>query len=183
MPQSPVIKDDKTLILGNKPEKIDFSRENVRVVLYDPKTDLFAVQYMKTWNKYGLLGGGVEKNHTILETVKKELVEESGFTDFEIQAQLGGKIFCYFSTISQGLDDKRWSGSQERISTGFLVILKSQKSIPTQLEDYEIEIGSKLVWLPQEKVLEHLKTQTEKEFNWSYHLEVFQRALKVLGKL
>jgi len=94
-------KNTITTILGNKPDQIDNFRENTRVLLYDPKTDKYALQFVEKWQEYNLLGGGIEPGHTELETAYKELIEETGYIDFTIVSRLGGKIECFFQEDNQ----------------------------------------------------------------------------------
>ena len=173
---------NETMVFGTKPEIINFSRKNVRVVLYNPKTDLFAVQYVKSWDEYGILGGGIEEGHTELETASKELIEESGYVDFEIVTQLGGRMITYFTNTKASQEERR-KGNQERISTGFLAILKSEKNIGLKLEEYEVELGSSCVWRTKEEISEVLEKQTETDFSYVYFLETFKRGLEYLKEM
>lgn len=166
--------ENEILILGQKPEKVDNFRENVRVLLYDPKTDKYAIQFIEKWGEYNLLGGGVEKDHSQIETVKKELIEESGYIDFTIVSQLGGKIECFYEE-----DGKNF----ERVSTGFLAILNSESNVGTKMEDYEIEEGSQCVWKSKREVQDIFEKQVEKYFSYSYHLEFLNRGLEKMEEL
>ena len=163
--------EEISLTLGIKPDKVDSFRENVRVLLYDPKTDKYAIQYVEKYREYNILGGGVEKDHSSIETANRELIEETGYTDFTIVSQLGGKINCFYEE-----DDKNY----ELVSTGFLAILNSDNNIGTNMENYEIEEGSKCVWKTKKEVQDIFNYQVKTYFSYSYHLEVLNRGLAYL---
>jgi glycyl-tRNA synthetase len=162
---------EETLTIGQRKDNIDDYRENVRVLLYNPKTDKYAIQYVEKYKEYNLLGGGIEKGHTPLDTAKKEVLEETGYTDFTIITQLGGKIDCFYE------EDGR---SCERLSTGFLAILNSEENSGTKMEDYEIEEGCKCVWKAKKEVLEIFNEQSKIYLTYLYHLEVLNRGLRYL---
>ena len=170
-------------ILGNKLEKIDNYRENVRVVLYDPKTDLYAIQRgvqkaSGPWPLLGdggvafnLLGGGLEEGELKLDTLKRELVEESGYLDTTIIDQLGTQIDCYF------VEDGK---SYRRLSTGFLVVLNSDIRQEVKLEESEKLTESECIWVSKEEIMSKLSELSEIDFSFSYHLEFFKRGVNLI---
>jgi len=173
--------EQEILVLGKKPQVVDHFRENARIVLYNPKTRLHGVQFVKLWNLYNLLGGGVETGHTPLETAHKEIVEESGYNDFSKVIQLGGQIRCYFNEYSQ--DKTLQTKIFERLSTGFLMVLNSQRNVGTSLEDYEIATQAECVWKTKAEILSILEMQLKTDFSLSYHLEIFKRGVRIIEEL
>ena len=176
--QDKIIESEKELtILGQKTEKIDNFRENVRIILFDPKTNKYGilqsfVQNLQT-NWWSTLGGGIENGESYLETAKRELVEESGFVDFEIIANLG-QIDCYFVEENQNF---------RRLSTGFLAILKSNQNIGTNLTDGKTAEQAECIWKDGKEIITTLQNQTTQDFSTTYHLELFRRGLEKLEEL
>jgi 8-oxo-dGTP pyrophosphatase MutT (NUDIX family) len=166
------INHNDTIVFGTKPTVVDDTRRNARVVLYNPQTELFALQYSAIDQMYFTLGGGVHGEDSFIDTAKRELTEESGYVDFEIATQLGGQIVSYYHTTG--------IGNKERISTGFLAILQSDKNVGTNLEDYEIESGHTTIWKTQAEMIEIFKRQSATAISFMYHFEFCKRAIDFL---
>jgi 8-oxo-dGTP pyrophosphatase MutT (NUDIX family) len=162
-------------IVGNKPDTINNFRENVRIILYNPATGLFALQYSGLTGFYGTLGGGVEPGDTVLETVAKELREETGYTDYTIVTQLGGQIRAYYKD-GEGVN-------KERLSTPFLLNLNSGKNVGTSLDANEILRQVKTVWLSYPECIEIFEGLISFDHATIYHYEIFKRGLKHMGFL
>jgi 8-oxo-dGTP pyrophosphatase MutT (NUDIX family) len=157
-------------VIGEKLDGVDYHfRENVRVVLYNPGTKLFALQYSSRSDFYGTLGGGVEPGDTILETVSKELTEETGYVDFEIKCQLGGQIRTFYAF-------------KERLATPFLVYLQSEENIGTKLTPEEEFEGVEVHWLSAKEAVDNLERLSKIDEGRVYHLEVLKRGVEKVGE-
>ncbi|MCF7835077.1 GxxExxY protein [Candidatus Gracilibacteria bacterium] len=58
-------------------------RENVCVILKDPKTDKYLCLNRKNHDMRGLITGGIEEGEDIIETAKREIYEESGYKNIK----------------------------------------------------------------------------------------------------
>jgi len=97
-------------------------------------------------NNYFLPGGGVEKNETPEECVKRECMEELGF-DVEVKEKIGLLSCAFFSSKSGG----------NIKSTGHFFICKLNKTCaPT-------EDGNTLVWLSPTDAVKMLYTDNQKK--------------------
>ena len=77
-----------------------------RAVIYNPKTNKFLFTHFANCQnptKWGLAGGSLEERENIEESLKREIIEETGLTDFTIVCKLGGKII---SPKDPEFDDK-----------------------------------------------------------------------------
>ncbi len=160
-------------IIGQKPAHIDHFRENVRVVLFDPASNLFGLQFHTLTGEYFTLGGGVEEGDTPLVTVTKELIEETGYTDFEIVCKLGGQITAYIV---------KKTGHLERLSTPYLVILKSQKNIGQSLTEEETRLGAMVKWVSSTEGIDIFEKQVAEYDIFAYHFEVFKRGVSYVNE-
>ena len=130
---------------ANQPEQTCFERLATRaIVLNDDKILLL---YTERYDDYTLPGGGVDKGEDLIEGFKRELLEETGAQnirninefglyeefrlwhkpDFDI---MNMKSYCYTCEIDAQLGE-------------------------TNLEDYEIKNGMKVVWLPIVDAIKH----------------------------
>ncbi len=59
-------------------------RENVCVVIRNPKDDKYLCINWKNFNMHGLVTGGIENNEEIIECAKREIIEETGYKNIEL---------------------------------------------------------------------------------------------------
>ncbi|MCA9362005.1 class I tRNA ligase family protein, partial [Candidatus Kaiserbacteria bacterium] len=78
----------------NKQPTHEKERTGVYALLKNEK-DEYLVQHFKTPNYYWLPGGGLEEGESIEECLKRELAEETGFTDFQDLRRVSHLIFDY----------------------------------------------------------------------------------------
>lgn len=112
-------------------------RRTVVCALYNPTNKEYIYEY---WEQYyelvTLVSGGVEADEDIIEALKREILEETGYTDFEVVDKLGGDIYAHYY---QPKKDKYY---QKHISA-YLVILKSEaKQADSKEEDEKFEVLS-----------------------------------------
>jgi len=129
----------------NQPEQTSFERLATRAIVL--KEDKILLLYTARYDDYTLPGGGVDKGEDLIEGFKRELLEETGAqnirninefglyeefrpwhkADFDIMQM---KSYCYTCEIDAQLGE-------------------------TNLEDYEIKNGMKVVWLPIVDAIKH----------------------------
>jgi len=129
----------------NLPEQTSFERLATRAIVL--KGDNILLLYTARYDDYTLPGGGVDKGEDLIEGFKRELLEETGAhnirninefglyeefrpwhkDDFDI---MNMKSYCYTCEIDEQLGE-------------------------TNLEDYEIKNGMKVVWLPITEAIKH----------------------------
>jgi len=129
----------------NLPEQTCFERLATRAIVL--KEDKILLLYTARYDDYTLPGGGVDKGEDLIEGFKRELLEETGAhnirninafglyeefrpwhkADFDI---MNMKSYCYTCEIDEQLGE-------------------------TNLEDYEIKNGMKVVWLPIVDAIKH----------------------------
>jgi len=92
------------------------------------------------WNTFVI--GGIEKGEDPIEAGKREIIEETGFTDFKFIKQLGGQVLA--KHFAPHKDENRLA-----TLTGLYFELKSskQKAIDKSESDHQ-----KINWVPKDKV-------------------------------
>ncbi len=111
--------------------------EGVVVVGYDPAAQMWLAL---RWNGTGtiwLAGGGKEQSESYEQAAVRELREETGFTTFTDQIQLGGPI------ISHYYNDKK-AMFRQSYAFAFLFMLDSRRAGTQALEAHE---DFAVVWL------------------------------------
>ena len=126
------------LLLGTDGWSDAEPRHTARAVLRN-SDGLYAVMYAKKSGLYALPGGGIEDGESIIDALKREILEETGcFCDaieelgyvYENRAECDFTQYSYYYAVT---------------SSGPL------KSI--ELTDEEIENGTLLLWYPLDKVI------------------------------
>ncbi len=128
----------------NKMEDAIHRRKGVYALIKN-EHDEYLVQFYKNRGHYWLTGGGIEGGEEELECLKREIIEEAGFTDFEIKKKIGHAILDY-QRYSEG------RGQNETIVYEVSVNLSQQG--PTEFTEAEIEHGLTLQWLTKEQIAE-----------------------------
>lgn len=118
-------------------------KKYVRAVIFNSQTKLFLFSYFPNIqgnNKQGLIGGGIDEGEDEVQALTREIIEETGFTDFEIIEKLGGNVL---SPKDPEFDTK----DIIKQNVAYLVLLKSQAIFnKTSLSQREIEIGFNVQW-------------------------------------
>jgi len=107
--------------------------------------DKVLVLYNKKFDVYRLPSGGYEKGETAEETIGREMLEETGYDDFEITGYLG-MINANFYLVDKKVQ-------REKFHKGFLITLNSESKAETAFEDHEDYEGS---WCTQQEAIEKL---------------------------
>lgn len=110
----------------------------------------------KTWPdgkvRYVLPKGHKEGDETLEKAAIRETKEESGYIDF--------KLLRYIGSSTYELD---WSEIQMKTDHYFLAVLKSDKRIEREPEEYEEDVIVENVWEEVDEALTYLKYENYKE--------------------
>lgn len=141
-------------------------------VVFHPETQKYAVYKNLKNGLFGLYGGGFDKDEDEKEGVLRELIEESGLTDFSYIEKIEKVSTHYYNSNK--------NKNRVALATCFLVVLNSNHSKPTQLEEHE---KFELVWTNPEDILSNWKSRNEnKDFDhWIYLLKKSVKRAKKLG--
>ena len=109
-------------------------RQVAHAIVFDPKTKKYLIIRNKKHGWDTVIIGGVENGEKPEETAKREVCEETGYTDIEFKRILGGSTEAHYFTKHKG---------ENRIATaqGVYFELKSQNKVPiADGEDKDNEI-------------------------------------------
>ena len=126
------------LILGSDGWSNSKPRITVRAILRN-RDGLYAVMYAKKFGLYSLPGGGVEEGESLIEALKREILEETGCVCDSID-DLG---YVY---------ENRAESDYTQYSYYYVVSCKGTLKNMT-LTAQEIENGTELLWCPIDKVI------------------------------
>ena len=130
-------------------EKTDEIRFYVRILLFNDKNEICVVKS----DKYGYMqlpGGGIEKDESIIEALKREIVEETGWLIFDI------KPIGY--TIEKREDKRNTHPWGKCVSYVFTAIPTNE--VGTNYTEDEIAEGFKPVWM---KLADFIAEQEQNE--------------------
>lgn len=140
-------------------------------VIFDPQTQKYAVGRQEN-GRLRLFSGGVNPGESIQDGVLREVREESGLYDF-LYVEKIAEALCHFHNTLKNVN---------RIAhaTCFLVVLKSNKLIPTQLEEHE---KFTLDWSTPEEIMKNweVRNQNKDHDHWIYFFKKAVERLKELG--
>lgn len=80
------------------------SRRTTISVLHDPKTDRYLSLRWKTQPWTTFISGGIEEGEDIVESAKREIAEETGYTDVRFVRKLGGDAQAEFYAAHKGVN-------------------------------------------------------------------------------
>lgn len=129
-------------------------RKSVGAVIYDPETNnVIGLDW--GLEVYGIVQGGQDSGEDEIDTLKREIVEETGYTDFDIIEKLGENITSYFYAGNKNT----W---RELELACYLVRLNSHTKVEQNLEDDE---EFKIKWVSLDKFISlsknHIPTDSE----------------------
>lgn len=131
-------------------------------VIFDPQSQKYAVGMDGVTGLLVLFGGGVNLEEDIKDGVLREVREESGLHDFVYTEKMAEVECHYFNNVK----------NINRVARAvcFLFVLKSTKTVPTQLEEHE---KISLLWATPEEILSNWKSRNKnKDYDhWIYFLK------------
>lgn len=117
------------LEFGEKHPEAEY-RRSIGSIIFNPESTKVLALDWKMYSVYGIVQGGQDTGENEIETLKREIVEETGYTDFEIGEKLGDNIISYFYA-----DNKQvWRKSELSV---YLVNLNTLSQDQQKLEDNE----------------------------------------------
>ncbi len=147
-------------------------RDGGCAVVFDPETQKYAVGDQVIKGKYRLFSGGVNPAEDIQEGVLREVVEESGLSDF-LYIEKIAEAMAHFHNVLKNVN-------RVAKATCFLVILKSRTLVNTELEEHE---KFTLAWVNAEEILASWEAHNEKKDydHWIYFFKKSVQRAKELG--
>jgi 8-oxo-dGTP pyrophosphatase MutT (NUDIX family) len=121
--------------------------KGVVVVGYDPALNKWLALEWREKKTIWLVGGGREGGESYEQSAVRELKEETGYSKFQEQIQLGGPILSNYFNDKKGLH-------RRSSSFAYLFILDSSNRGEQELEEHE---KFDVVWLGYEQLREALK--------------------------
>lgn len=141
-------------------------------VVFDPRSQKYAVGEDLVGGMYRLFSGGVNPNEDIETGVLREVTEESGLNDFLYVEKIADALTHYRNELK--------NVNRVAHATCFLVILKSRKQIPVKLEAHE---QFSLIWVTPQEIIDNWKLRNQnKDFDhWFYFFEKSVARARELG--
>jgi len=131
-----------------EPQGDEIHKDKIIAAVLNPKTNqVIVLDWGERKARHGgnmLIGGGVEGDEDIVAAAKREIAEETGYTDVQFIKQTPMRGHGYFFS---NVKDKNYCGH----CTGLLFELKSDKREEQKLDEGEKE-KFKVTWVDKEKV-------------------------------
>ncbi len=141
-------------------------------VVFDPKSQKYAVGRQTEDGLFRLFSGGVDDDEDMQEGVLREVVEESGLSDF-LHVEKIAEAFSHYRNTLRNVN-------RVAKATCFLVILKSTNLVKVKLEAHEKFV---LDWATADEIFSNWKARNEnKDFDhWIHFLTKSVKRAKELG--
>ncbi|MCM2339160.1 MAG: NUDIX domain-containing protein [Burkholderiales bacterium] len=140
-------------------------RDGGCAVVFDPKSQKYAVNRIIDNNWLGFFSGGVEDGEDMQEGILREVTEEGGLYDF-LYVEKIAEAECHFYASLKKLN-------RVAHATCLLVILKSTDLKPTKLEEHE---KFELTWVTTEEMFLDLN-KNNKDKNRDHWIYFFKKAV------
>ena len=138
------------------PHENETKKKSIVAIVYNPKTKKYLTL---NWHDKGgrlFIGGTRKENETALDCALREIKEETGYTDLELQETLP-KINHHYYAYNK---DKYFNIE----STGFFFHLKSEKQQPPQLDEDE---SFTVEWVDEETIQEVKDALHQKTYQYA----------------
>lgn len=132
--------EDTILEFGIKRENEE-RRDGGCGIVFDPKTQKYAIGKQVNNGLYRLFAGGVDPDEDLEKGVLREVVEESGLINFLYVEKIGAAFAHYYNSLRKV--------NRVTKSTCFLIILKDTELVETKLEEHE---QFSLAWATAEEI-------------------------------
>jgi len=137
-------------------------RDGGCAVVFDPRTQKYAVNKHAKNGLLGLFSGGVDADEDIQAGILREVIEESGLDDFAHVEKIAEAMTHYHNILK--------NVNRVAHATCFLVVLKSTHRVPVRREAHE---KFTLAWASADDILKNWKERNEnKDYDhWIYFLQ------------
>lgn len=141
-------------------------------VVFDPITQKYAVGKQTADGLFRLFSGGVDADEDIQEGVVREVIEESGLTDFLHIEQIAEAFTHYHNNLR--------NVNRVAKATCFLIVLNTANLVDVKLEEHEKFV---LEWATAEEIISNWTSRNEnKDYDhWLYFFEKSVNRAKELG--
>lgn len=163
-------KEEELLEFGIKRENEE-RRDGGCAIVFDPKTQKYAVYKNLKNGVLGLFGGGFDEDEDEQTGVLRELSEESGLIDYLYIEKIDKVLTHYFNSNKEI--------ARVANATCYMVILNSQKVQETKLEEHE---KFELIWVTHEEIFTSWRSRNHnKDYDhWVYFLKkAVKRAIEL----
>ncbi|MBE0493767.1 MAG: NUDIX domain-containing protein [Thiomicrospira sp.] len=132
------------------------------------REDKILLLFTERYNDFSLPGGGVDQGEDIQVALKRELEEETGARDIQVQAHYGF------------IEEYRpyWKPDYDlmHMTSHFFVCEVASQLAEVRMEDYEVANGMKPVWISVDEAMNHnrqVMSRQEKTMGQSIQRETF----------
>ncbi len=132
----PKIVDDKN---PHEPGKPLVTRQVAHAIVFDPKTSKYLIIRNKKFGWDTVIIGGIEEGEEAVETARREVKEETGYTDLEFKRILGGPTEASYYAKHKGQN-------RVAIATAVYFELKSDARVPVGADEDEAD---EVIWVEE----------------------------------
>ena len=143
---------------GNPPQagKENTKRHVILAIVYDPKTEKYLTLQWKEREWMSFVTGGVEVGEDVVEAAKREIAEETGYTDLSFVCPLGGPVEAFFFAAHKGVN--------RQTRTNLLLFeMNSDKQQTIASEEYA---SYEAVWLTKQEIQAQSFRHAEMSLIW-----------------